>query len=216
MADRAPRRNNPAIPRNASTSLDPPGSRPAASSSTSTSVRRNLFPQAGGGARRQLRHHDATSSSSTSTVRHNEGNTSNDSANNDIIVRDHNGSFLIDAPQVPLPQEATLEDEEQEARRRMIEGWRKLGDGMVDQNGEFDDFPNLQARQVYLSVVYHAITVANWRLMRGCTEWTRRVADRTLLDSEIRAVLLASLEEQLQSLDDDGWMFGDEEKEEDQ
>jgi hypothetical protein len=146
MTSRAPTRNNPALPRNASTSLDAPPSRPtAASSTTSNNIRRNLFPQAAAAAaaaRRQL----APSSSSTSTVHHSSSNSSNDSSkeSNDIIIRDASGKggFTIDAPQFSSARDMDLEDEELEARRRMIEGWRKLGgdddddDGMVDQSGE--------------------------------------------------------------------------------
>lgn len=38
-------------------------------------------------------------------------------------------------------------------------------------------------------------------------------ADFEVMRAEIRAVLLASLEAKVESLDEDGWMFGDEVKE---
>jgi hypothetical protein len=49
------------------------------------------------------------------------------------------------------------------------------------------------------------------------TEFDERVgANESRLDVEIKAVLMASLEAKVLGLEEDGWMFGDEEKEEDQ
>ncbi|KIW09524.1 uncharacterized protein PV09_00400 [Verruconis gallopava] len=179
MTSRAPSRNA-AVVRNASNAL------PAPSQTATASVRRNLFPQA---ARRQAQHVSASSASaaavaaaaaaaaaaassaasSGATAGLHPASSSGYNAGSEIIVRDpRTGTFAIDAPQLPSSVEPRLEaeEEEAEARRRLIDSWRKHGDhGMVDHN-------------------------------------------------EIKAVLMASLESKVQSLDEDGWMFGDEEKDE--
>jgi hypothetical protein len=178
----------------------------ASGTTTSASVRRNLFPQ----ARRQLQHTPSSSSTpmtSLSTVRDHNGPTNNDSTSNDIIVRDAiTGQFTLDTPTIPPVTDEDLEDEEEEARRRIIEGWRKHGGGMVEQSGESLSFSTWLAdkegvdKPVDLEIEVTQISKA----------------DESQLDAEIRAVLLASLDSKVQSLEEDGWMFGDEEKEEDQ
>jgi hypothetical protein len=111
---------------------------------------------------------------------------------------------------VPITQDNTLEEENAEAQRRMIEGWRKLGDGMVDQSGELRTISLLDRNRLASE---HAAVVAMWIKW----DWNVRildVADAKGMDAEIRAVLMASLEEKATSLEEDGWMFGDEERDE--
>jgi hypothetical protein len=223
MTSNAPRRNNPALPRNASTILDPPTtSRSTGSTSTNPNpIRRNLFPQA---ARRQLRHDGASSSTSTSTVREHHSSSNETHQNNDIIIRDPlSGNFTIDAPQLPAPREITQEDEEKEARERMIEAWGRMGSvnvsGLEDQQGEFDTFSSsarARARARERKEENGAgDTVVFDDDMEDLNKKLSEAANPIPSSAEIKAVLMTSLDEKLASLDEDGWMFGDDEKEED-
>lgn len=142
MSSRGP---PPHLPRNPILHRNPSNTLPAPSNNTSsstTSVRRNLFPTATatGAPRRQL--NAGNNAHSSSSAPRADLDTSN--ANNDeIIVRDPvTGTFALDTPTLPAPLEHDeMEDEaaeDEEVRRRLIEGWRNQGGGMmVDQSGEF-------------------------------------------------------------------------------
>ena len=134
----------------------------------------------------------------------------------DIILRDDlDGSFEIDAPSLPAPPSPSAEEEEEEARRRLLEGWRKMGDNMLDHAGKFTSPQEFLKYRDYMRGVAHVVFVALWREVYPDGNW-RRMANARCVDVEIKAVLMASLEEKVQSLEEDGWMFGDEEKDEDQ
>ena len=114
-------------------------------------------------------------------------------------------------------REQTLEDEEAEVRERMIREWRKMGEGMCETSGEFDGFP---IHGTMLEGADEDEVERAWKvhvLRNHDLDFAREQdseANKTPTAAEIKAVLLASLEEKVASLDEDGWMFGDEEKDE--
>lgn len=107
----------------------------------------------------------------------------------------------------------------------MIEAWGRMGtsghgivSGLEDQQGEFDTFSSsarARARERLEQTGERDCIVFKDTKKEEFSNKLSETANETPSDAEIKAVLMTSLEEKLATLDDDGWMFGDEEKEED-